>query len=227
MRFSIIIPVLNEEAALEDHLAPLTDQCAQHDYELLIVDGGSTDSTTSIAQRYGKVIHSPGGRAAQMNAGAALAKCDVLLFLHADTRLPNEAFTAIEQALASSDVIGGAFRLCFNCDRWTYRLVAFTTNLRSRLGTVFTGDQAYFIRANSFHAVGGYPDQPLMEDLEIIARLRKIGKVILLPLFVTTSARRHQKIGLFRTVLFMWYLRTLYKFGVSPAQLQRLYSDIR
>ncbi len=227
MRFSIIVPVLNEEAVLENHLAPLTNQCARHDCELLIVDGGSTDTTTSIAQHYGKVIHSPRGRATQMNAGAALAKGDVLLFLHADTRLPNEAFTAIEQALVSSDVVGGAFRLCFNCDRWTYRLVAFTTNLRSRFGTVFTGDQAFFIREGSFRAVGGYPNQPLMEDLEIIARLRKIGKVILLPLYVTTSARRHQKIGLFRTILFMWYLRTLYKFGVSPAQLQRLYIDIR
>ncbi len=231
MRFSIIIPVLNEEAVLEAHLAHLTGQfaqrCARYDCELLIVDGGSSDNTTTIAQRYGQVIQATRGRATQMNAGAAMAKGDVLLFLHADTRLPGAAFRAIAQALASPDVVGGAFRLCFNCDQWPYRLVAFFTNLRSRLNASFTGDQAYFIRAGSFRAIGGYPDQPLMEDLEIIARLRKIGKIILLPLYVTTSARRHAKIGLFRSVLLMWYLRALYKFGVSPAQLQRMYIDIR
>ena len=101
------------------------------------------------------------------------------------------------------------------------------TNLRSRLRTIFTGDQAYFMRATSFRAIGGYPDQPLMEDLEIITRLRTIGKVVLLPQYVTTSARRHEKIGLMRSVLFMWYLRTLYKFGITPAQLQRMYLDVR
>jgi rSAM/selenodomain-associated transferase 2 len=227
MRFSIIMPVLNEEAELENQLMYLTRQYAHNDYELLIVDGGSSDRTVAIAQCYGQVIHSPQGRATQMNAGAAIASGDVLIFLHADTRLPDDAFCAIERALASPNVVGGAFRLCFNCERWLYRLVAFTTNLRSRLHTLFTGDQAYFIRTSSFKAVGGYPDQPLMEDLEIITRLRKIGKVILLPQYVTTSARRHEKIGLLRSVLFMWYLRTLYKFGVSPAQLQHMYLDVR
>ena len=227
MRFSIIVPVLNEAAVLESHLARLVAQCAHIDGEVLIVDGGSSDRTVAIAERYGRVMCSPRGRATQMNAGAAVAHGDVLIFLHADTTLPDDAFTAIEQALGSPKVVGGAFRVCFNCDRWPYRLVAFTTNLRSRVRTLFTGDQAYFIRTTSFQAVGGYPDQPLMEDLEIIARLRKIGKVVLLPQYVTTSARRHKKIGLLRSVLFMWYLRTLYQCGVSPAQLQRMYVDIR
>lgn len=225
MRFSIIIPVLNEEIVLEGQLAHLTRQCAGR--ELLIVDGGSNDATVSIAQKYGHVISSDRGRATQMNAGAAVATGEVLIFLHADTRLPDDAFEAIERALHSPRVVGGAFRICFNCDLWPYRLVAFTTNLRSRLRTLFTGDQAYFIRASSFQAIGGYPDQPLMEDLEIINRLRKIGKVVLLPQYVTTSARRHEKIGLARSVAFMWYLRTLYRFGVSPARLQRMYLDIR
>ena len=227
MRFSIIIPVLNEEAILEEHLAHLTRQCTDHECELLIVDGGSSDATIAIAQRYGQVLQSPRGRARQMNAGAAAASGDVLLFLHADTRLPDDALSAIERALASSRVVGGAFRICFNCDLWPYRVVAFATNLRSRARTLFTGDQAYFIRATSFYTIGGYPDQPLMEDLEIINRLRNIGKVVLLPQYVTTSARRHQKIGLMRSVLFMWYLRTLYRCGVSPVRLQRMYVDIR
>ena len=227
MRFSIIMPVLNEAAILESQLAHVTSQCSHLDHELLIVDGGSCDATVTIAERYGCVLNAPRGRASQMNAGAAVANGDVLLFLHADTTLPDTAFIAIERALASPMVVGGAFRLCFNCTNWSYRLVAFTTNLRSQMRTLFTGDQAYFIRTTSFRAIGGYPDQPLMEDLEIITRLRKIGKVVLLPHYVTTSARRHAKIGLWRTVLFMWYLRTLYKFGVSPAQLRQMYFDVR
>ncbi len=227
MRFSIIIPVLNEEAVIENLLLHLTGFRARHDCELLIIDGGSSDNTVAIAERYGCVIHSPRGRATQMNAGAKSASGDILLFLHADTFLPDDAFTAIEQALAAPHVVGGAFRLCFNCDLWSYKLVAFATNLRSQLRTLFTGDQAYFIRATSFHSIDGYPDQLLMEDLEIIARLRSIGKVVLLPQFVTTSARRHEQVGLWRTVLFMWYLRTLYKFGVSPARLQQMYLDVR
>ncbi|MEO8972398.1 MAG: TIGR04283 family arsenosugar biosynthesis glycosyltransferase [Ktedonobacteraceae bacterium] len=227
MRFSIIMPVLNEEAVLEEHLAHLTRQCASCDCELIIVDGGSHDHTVTIAQRYGNVIHSPRGRAIQMNNGAKAAHGAILLFLHADTRLPDNALTAIEQVLTTSDAVGGAFRMCFNCDQWLYRVVAWTTNLRSRTRTIFTGDQAYFIRASSFHAVGGYPEQPLMEDLEIIKQLRTIGKVVLLPQYVITSARRHEKVGLLRSVLFMWYLRLLYKFGVSPAQLHRMYFDVR
>jgi rSAM/selenodomain-associated transferase 2 len=227
MRFSIIMPVLNEEAVLENQLASLSRQCSHYDCELLIVDGGSIDRTISIAERYGRIVTAPRGRAVQMNAGAAAASGDVLIFLHADTQLPEDAFDAIKQALRSRQVVGGAFRLCFNCDSWPYRLVAFTTNVRSRMRTLFTGDQAYFIRAESFRAIGGYPEQPLMEDLEIITRLRTLGKVVLLPQYVTTSARRHKKLGLLRSVLFMWYLRTLYKFGVSPATLQRMYLDLR
>ena len=230
MRFSIIMPVLNEELVLAQqlaHLSQLARLCAPHECELLIVDGGSIDQTVAIAQRFGKVIHAPRGRAMQMNAGAAAATGDVLIFLHADTLLPRDAFSAIEQALTPQNVVGGAFRLCFNCHEPAYRLVAYITNLRSRFRGIFTGDQAYFVRASSFKAIGGFPNIALMEDLEIIQRLRTIGRVVLLPQYVTTSARRHQKVGLMRSVLFMWYLRALYKFGVSPERLQRKYMDVR
>ena len=162
-----------------------------------------------------------------MNAGAAVATGDIFIFLHADSTLPDDAFMPIERACAAPGVVGGAFRLCFNCSQLAYRLVAFTTNLRSRWRGIYTGDQAYFVRAASFKAIGGFPDMALMEDLEIITRLRSVGKVVLLPHYVATSARRHEKIGLARSVLFMWYLRTLYKFGVSPEQLQRKYRDVR
>lgn len=227
MRFSIIMPVLNEELVLDAQLTQLARQCAQYECELLIVDGGSSDRTTAIAQHYGRVIEAQRGRAAQMNVGAAVASGDILIFLHADTLLPGDALSVIEKALAAPQVVAGAFRVCFNCSHWPYRLVAFTVNLRSQIQKIFTGDQAYFIRTTSFRQIGGYPDQPLMEDLEIITRLRKTGRVILLPQYVTTSARRHEKMGLMRSVLFMWYLRTLYKLGTSPERLQAMYLDIR
>ncbi len=227
MRFSIIMPVLNEEAGLERHLSQLVALCAGVDCELLIVDGGSADATVGIAERFGRVIVAPRGRARQMNAGVAVAEGDVFLFLHADTLLPGGAFAAIERALAAPGVVGGAFRLHFDCQRLPYRLVAFTTNLRSRMRGIYTGDQTCAACAESFRAVGGFPDIALMEDLEIIARLRKVGKVTLLPLYVTTSARRHQKVGLARSVVFMWYMRACYALGTSPEQLQRKYFDIR
>src|SRR5579859_7074087 len=133
MRFSIIMPVVNEEAVLEQHLSHLVNQCTHHDCELLIGHGGSTDRTIEIAQCFGTVIISRRGRATQMNAGAAAATGEVLLFLHADTLLPDDAFCAIEHALAAQDVVGGAFQICFNCNQWLYRFVAWTTNLRSRI----------------------------------------------------------------------------------------------
>jgi rSAM/selenodomain-associated transferase 2 len=227
MRFSIILPVLNEEATIESQLLHLNTLCAQHDCEILVVDGGSSDATITIAQRHAQVIAAKRGRATQMNAGAQVASGEMLLFLHADTILPQDALFRIEEALKQPGVVGGAFRMCFNCHQWPYRLVAFFTNIRSRMLNVYTGDQAYFMWARSFQEIGGYPEQELMEDLEIITRLRKHGRLVLLPQYVVTSARRHEQIGLVRSVFFMWYLRTLYRFGVSPAQLRVMYMDVR
>lgn len=227
MRFSIIIPTLNEEAVLEAHLEALHQLCAPIDCELLIVDGGSSDQTIAIAQRYGRVLTAERGRARQMNAGATQARGEVLLFLHADTQLPRNAFMAIGQALHDPAVVGGAFRLRFDCQTLPYRLVAYSTNLRSRLSKIFTGDQAYFVRAKGFRAIGGYPDQCLMEDLEIVRLLRKIGRFVLLTEYVTTSARRHTRLGLLHSVLFMWYLRLCYRFGTPTNFLQQMYTDIR
>jgi rSAM/selenodomain-associated transferase 2 len=227
MRFSIIMPVLNEEAVLEQQLRQFVRVCVPHDCELLIVDGGSEDASVAIAQRFGRVISAPRGRAVQMNRGAAEATGDILLFLHSDSTLPGDAFIAIERACVSPRVVGGAFRLCFNCHELAYQLVAHTTNLRSRWRGIFTGDQAYFVRAESFRTVGGFADIALMEDIEIVTRLRALGSLVLLSSYVTTSARRHMKKGLACAVLFMWYLRALYRFGVSREQLQRKYVDVR
>jgi rSAM/selenodomain-associated transferase 2 len=224
---SIIVPVLNEEAVLDEALTHLHGVCAGQPYEVLIVDGGSQDASAAIAQRHARVVVAARGRASQMNAGAALSRGDVLLFLHADTRLPPRALTAIELALTDGSVAGGAFRVRFDRDHWPYRLVACATNVRSRVQRIFTGDQAYFIRNSSFRMVGGFPDLPLMEDIEILARLRRSGRFVLLQQYVTTSARRHARFGLIPSVLFMWYLRLLYRCGVAPTTLQRMYSDVR
>ncbi len=227
MRFSIIMPVLDEAAILEYQLQQLHRQCAHLDYELFIVDGGSSDSTPTIGRGFGSVISAPKGRARQMNAGARQASGDVLLFLHADTSLPPQAFELIQRALQDQSVVAGAFQLRFDNPYVLYKLIALTTNLRSRLLGVFTGDQAYFVRYQSFKACGGYPDQPLMEDLEIIKRLKRLGAVKLLSASITTSARRHQQTGLLKSICFMWYMRLLYAWGVSPARLQQIYKDIR
>lgn len=227
-RVSIILPVLNEAAALPALLdALLRHQLADGRAELIVVDGGSTDDTVSIAEAFGRVVQAPRGRARQMNAGAAVARGEVLLFLHADTQLPPHALDVIERALRRPEVVGGAFRVRFDTAATAYRLVAASITWRGQLRHVFTGDQAYAIRRDAFAAVGGFPDQPLMEDLEIVRRLQRKGRFVLLPGVVTTSARRHQQMGLGRTLLLMGAIRTLYAAGVSPERLHRLYLDVR
>jgi rSAM/selenodomain-associated transferase 2 len=227
-RYSIIVPALNEAESLPAQLDALKcDQLGDGRTELLVVDGGSTDGTAALAAAYGRVIASPRGRARQMNTGAAAARGDVLIFLHADTRLPPDALLVIERALADSRVVGGAFRLRFDTNAPAYRLVAATTTLRGVTRHSFTGDQAYVVKREAFERVGGFPDQPLMEDLEIVKRLRHIGRFVLFPAAVVTSARRHQQLGLGKTLLLMGLLRTLYALGTPPERLRQIYLDIR
>ena len=227
MRFSIIMPVLNEEAALERHLCQLARVCAPHECELLIVDGGSVDSTVAIAQRFGRVISSPRGRAAQMNRGAAAATGDILVFLHADSTLPDDAFIAIECACAAPGVVGGAFRLCFHCSHLAYLVVALATNLRSRWRGIFTGDQAIFTRRSLFDQLGGYQDWPFMEDVDFSERMSRRGQVSLLAAEVETPARRHRQWGVLKTQLTVMLIRVLYLCKVHPAKYERLWPPIR
>ncbi len=223
MKPSIIVPMLNEAPALPDlleHLRPLR----RGGVEVILVDGGSEDGSAAIATCAGfTVIRAERGRARQMNAGAAAARGDVLLFLHADTRLPDGAIELIEAALADGRHLWGRFDVEFDLRTWTMDATAFGMNLRSRLSGIATGDQALFMTRAAFDGVGGFPDQPLMEDVEITSRLRRRSRPACIRRPVLTSARRWKSRGPWRTILLMWRLRLAYWFGASPADLARHY----
>ena len=220
---SIVVPVLDEARNLERLLPALRDLAP--DAEVVIVDGGSRDDTESVLARWprARIISSPRGRAMQMNAGAARSAGDVILFLHADTRLPAAFTDAIERALDDQRVVGGRFDVAFDNPAWPFRMIAAMMNLRSRLSGIFTGDQAIFVRRAAFEALGGYPEIPLMEDIALTRRLRRLGRVACLRRRVTTSARKWERDGIARTVGLMWMLRFLYFCGVSPERLHRWY----
>ena len=192
---------------------------------MILVDGGSDDATMQVAARFSSVrlLPSPRGRARQMNAGARAARGDILLFLHADTRLPEGALGAVSAALDDARVIGGRFDVCFDSPRSVLRMIAFFMNLRSRASGISTGDQAIFVRREVFETMGGYPDIPLMEDIELSRRLKRRGRLAALSSRVTTSARKWEREGALRTMALMWALRFLYMVGVSPARLHRWY----
>jgi rSAM/selenodomain-associated transferase 2 len=223
MRLSVIVPVLNEAHALPallEYLGPLHRSGA----EVVLVDGGSEDGSAAIATRGGfEVIRADRGRARQMNAGAAAVHGDVLLFLHADTRLPDGAVQLIDTALADGRHVWGRFDVEFDVRTWTMAATAFGMNLRSRLSGIATGDQALFMTRAAFDGVGGFPDQPLMEDVEISGRLRKLSRPACVRRPVLTSARRWQARGAWRTIFLMWRLRLEYWLGASPADLARRY----
>ena len=189
------------------------------------MDGGSTDATAAIAARFPQVrlLASPRGRARQMNAGARAARGDVLLFLHADTLLPDGALAAVEAAVGDPGVVAGRFDVRFDNPRPVFRMIAWFMNPRSRWSGISTGDQAIFVRREVFEALGGYPDMPLMEDVELCRRLKRRGRLAALRLRVTTSARKWEREGAVRTILLMWALRLLYMVGVPPARLHRWY----
>ena len=223
VRLSVIVPALNEAAGMAaalQALAPLAARGAQ----LLVADGGSVDGTVALAQAGGaKVIHAPRGRALQMNAGASQANGDILLFLHADTRLPPDADQLIQQALANGPQVWGRFDVCIEGTPRMLRVIAAFMNWRSRWTGIATGDQALFMTRAAFDSAGGFPEQPLMEDIEMSARLLKRSRPACLRARVVTSGRRWEIHGVWRTVLLMWRLRLAYWLGAAPEQLAALY----
>jgi rSAM/selenodomain-associated transferase 2 len=219
---SIVMPVLNEATGIEETLkalAPLRARGA----EVIVVDGGSSDATaqraTPLADR---VLDSPRGRARQMNVGAAAARADLLLFLHADTRLPDAADALLHAAVARG-AMWGRFDVHIDGRPALLRLVAALMNHRSRLTGIATGDQAMFVRCDLFQRIGGFPDQPLMEDIEISRRLRALAPPCCLRQRVVTSGRRWEARGVWRTIFLMWRLRWRYWRGESPQVLAEAY----
>ena len=222
-RLSIVMPVLDEGEAIAGALDALAELRALG-VEVVVVDGGSQDATVQRARlRADHVLSSPPGRALQMNAGAAKASGDVLLFLHADTRLPAEAERLVLDGLARSTRHWGRFDVTIAGRHPMLPVIAFMMNLRSRITGIATGDQAIFVKRDAFREAGGFPAIPLMEDIALSKRLKRAGRPLCLRERAITSGRRWETHGVFRTILLMWRLRLAYFFGADPATLARRY----
>lgn len=222
---AVILPVRNEAAILETSLSGLLARHAP--LEVIVVDGGSRDATRAIAGSFSprhpvRVIEAPAGRALQMNVGAAATNADILLFLHADTRLPPGALDRVRESAAAGDV-WGRFDVRLDGARPAYRIIERLMNWRSAVSGVATGDQAIFVRRDVFESLGGYAPIALMEDIELSRRLKRRGRPARIAEAVTTSARRWERYGIARTVLRMWWLRLLFRLGISPTRLARWY----
>jgi rSAM/selenodomain-associated transferase 2 len=224
---SVIVPVLEEEARIGGQLGALSRLPV---HEVIVVNGGSRDRTRAVVRAAGtaRLVSAPRGRACQMNAGADAASGDVLLFLHADVRLPPDALDRIEQALADPSVVAGAFRTWTVADRKPSPLAPLLhlADLRSRYSGLPYGDQALFVRAEAFRRAGGFPQQPLMEDLELSRRLSRLGAIRVVRSSVTVSGRRFLARPLFYALV-MNLFPVLYAAGISPATLNRFYGHPR
>ena len=217
----MIIPTLREAETVTSAIS--TTRQRLEPFEVVVVDAGSDDGTCEAAASAGaRVIHAPGSRAVAMNAGARVARGDALLFLHADTTLPEGAGRAVREALRDAD--GGAFRLRYDDGRPILRALG---DLRLRfLGPVY-GDQAIFVTRTMYDQIGGYRPLPIMEDCDFVLRLRHAGRFVLLPLYAETAARRHRGHGTVPTLARMWTIQGLYRMGVSPERLARMYPPTR
>lgn len=222
-RLSIIVPTLNEAEKIENTLLALQD-LRLYGAEVIVVDGGSADDTVALAVPLAdKVLSAPRGRAKQMNIGAMVADGEILLFLHADTLLPDRADRLILVGLPAGNRVWGRFDVRITGEPLMLKVIARMMNWRSRLTGIATGDQAMFMQRDAFATSGGFPDQPLMEDIELSVRLKRLTPPLCLKSTVVTSGRRWEARGVWRTVLLMWSLRLAYFLGVPPEVLIRHY----
>ena len=222
MRFSVVIPTLNEASTIEEALRRVQRLAP---YELIVADGGSSDGTPDLARPAATVVSARRGRGPQMNAGAAQATGDTLIFLHADVRMPSNALAAIESALRDPSVAGGYFRVRFGPGPHDVFVAALYELLR-RAGVVF-GDATIVVRREAFVRVGGFRDYPIMEDVNLVNRLRRVGRMVELPESVVASARRWQHGRRWQTWASWGAVLSLYWLGVSPRWLGRLYRAVR
>ena len=220
---SIVLPVLDEADDIGRALARLSDYRARN-VEVIVADGGSRDRTADLARPLAdRVLVAPRGRAKQMNAGAAAASGDILMFLHCDCVLPADADRLVLEGLARSSAAWGRFDVHIDGHHPLLRIVAAMMNARSRLTGIATGDQAIFVRKDAFEQVGHFPDIPLMEDIALSKALKRLSPPLCLRAQVTTSGRRWEKNGVLRTIILMWRLRLAYFFGANPATLAKRY----
>lgn len=222
---SIVVPVLNEQEQINALLEHVRAQSSDGAYEIIVVDGDPHGGTIGLVRGDAVTcITGSRGRGRQMNAGARASRGDVLLFLHADTRLPSDALKNIARVLENPKYVGGAFDLSIDSRRWVLKYIAARASMRSRLNRIPYGDQAIFIRKDYFEKIGGFKDIPLMEDVDLMRRIKKDGKQIhILRDKVTTSARRWEKEGAVYTTLKNQVIVMLYYLGVRPESLARLY----
>ena len=225
MKVSIIVPTLNEELVLEKTLTQF-QQLSPH--ELIVSDGGSDDDTRNIAGRFShRVITGSAGRALQMNVGADEATGDILLFLHADSRIEPESYRKMLQCMQNPKWIGGAFTLCIESGKWSLKLIALLANIRSKYFGLAYGDQGFFVRKEVFKDMNGFSPLPICEDLDFYYRLRKKGPVILLKEKAHTSPRRWIKEGILFTTARNTLIAVLFGLGFSPHILTKWYLAIR
>ena len=223
-KLSIVIPVLNEVEIIGETLTAL-QPFRKRGHEILVMDGGSDDGTIALArQQADEVVTVARGRASQMNAGARLAHNPVLLFLHADTRLPALADVGVLSELDRTGRQWGRFDVQLSGKQPLLRLVERMMSLRSRITHIATGDQAIFVDRQLFERIGGYPELALMEDIVLSQRLRAQGPPVCLWSRVVTASRRWERNGILRTIVKMWYLRAAFALGADPAKLARLYN---
>ncbi|MBV5260046.1 glycosyltransferase [Synechococcus moorigangaii CMS01] len=219
---SVILPVLNEAAGIGQCLTNLLAQ--PQPLEIIVVDGGSRDGTCDVVRQFPVVLReATGGRGRQMNQGAAIAKGEILLFLHSDTQLPTDFPALVSATLAEPQVIAGAFPLGIADPRWRFRGLEILVQWRSQFLSLPYGDQAIFLRRQDFEQLGGYAEIAIMEDYELIQRLKKLGKIRLTPKPVLTSARRWQKLGLWRTTWINQKVLLGYHLGIDPTILRQWY----
>jgi rSAM/selenodomain-associated transferase 2 len=224
---SVIVPVLNEAQGISESLAALAPLRARG-HEVIVVDGGSSDATAALAHGAAdRVVSAPRGRASQMNAGAALACGEVLVFLHADTRLPEGAGARILQGLAASGRAWGRFDVRIEGASVFLPVIAFFMNLRSRVTGIATGDQAIFVRRDAFERAGRFPSLELMEDIALSRSLKGVSRPLCLADKAVTSGRRWERHGVLRTVFLMGWLRLAFFLGAAPARLARFYDGER